>query len=230
MGQCLQWFRQHAIRRLGDSPGQLRPRRLACAEEALEYNGGDLWVFAYGALMWNSGDGTFQVGTKQPAVLRGYRRSFCVKSNIYRGTPDFPGLVLGLEEHGSSSASGAALCVPASTALDTLMAMDAQEMRVRPPGLLRPVYERWMLPVDLSVPAPGVRMALCYAVDKGNPQGYAGDVPLEQQLARMRDASGERGPNYEYVLNVCNQLEAIGHLDSGMRLLRDRLQEMVPKL
>ena len=84
-----------------------------------------------------------------------------------------------------------------------------------------------MLSVYLMGPTFGTCMAHCHAVDKGNPQGYAGDVPLEQQLARMRDASGERVPDYEYVLNVCHQLETIGHLDSGMRLLRDRLREMV---
>src|SRR5262250_1346335 len=58
----------------------------------------DFWVFAYGSLMWRPG---FAFLERQPALLRGYHRAFCVYSHHYRGTAARPGLVLGLDRGGS---------------------------------------------------------------------------------------------------------------------------------
>src|SRR5215468_1437406 len=52
-----------------------------------------LWVFAYGSLMWNPG---FAVRETQAARLHGFHRAFCIYSEHYRGTPEKPGLILGL--------------------------------------------------------------------------------------------------------------------------------------
>ncbi len=60
--------------------------------------GEDLWVFGYGSLMWNPG---FPYLEQSDALLYGYHRGFCVYSHRYRGTPEKPGLVLGLDRGGS---------------------------------------------------------------------------------------------------------------------------------
>ncbi len=57
-----------------------------------------LWVFAYGSLMWNPG---FAVRETRPARLHGFHRAFCIYSEHYRGTPEKPGLILGLLAGGS---------------------------------------------------------------------------------------------------------------------------------
>ena len=44
----------------------------------------DIWIFAYGSLMWNPG---FAHAESHPALLHGWHRSFCVYSHRYRGTP-----------------------------------------------------------------------------------------------------------------------------------------------
>ena len=59
---------------------------------------GDVWFFAYGSLMWDPG---FAFAEQRPALLRGYHRRFCVDSTVYRGTPERPGLVLGLDAGGA---------------------------------------------------------------------------------------------------------------------------------
>ena len=54
--------------------------------------GGDLWVFGYGSLMWRRG---FAYARRCKATLRGWRRSLCVYSHVYRGSPERPGACAG---------------------------------------------------------------------------------------------------------------------------------------
>ncbi|MGH7005783.1 MAG: gamma-glutamylcyclotransferase, partial [Alphaproteobacteria bacterium] len=60
--------------------------------------GDPFWIFAYGSLMWDPG---FAYVHCAPAVLKGYRRAFCVLSMAHRGTLERPGLVLGLAPGGT---------------------------------------------------------------------------------------------------------------------------------
>src|ERR1700751_5621686 len=80
-----------------------------------ELSKGDLWVFGYGSLMWRPG---FPFLEQVPARLIGEHRALCVYSFVHRGTPEKPGLVLGLDRGGACR--GVAFRVPGAARSDTL--------------------------------------------------------------------------------------------------------------
>jgi len=75
----------------------------------------DLWVFAYGSLMWRP---DFPFADRVEARLVGAHRALCVYSFFHRGTPERPGLVLGLDRGGTCR--GIAYRVPAKKRGDTI--------------------------------------------------------------------------------------------------------------
>src|SRR3972149_8871444 len=79
---------------------------------------GDLWIFGYGSLMWSPG---FRPTEQRAGLVRGYHRALGILSKRYRGTPEKPGLVMGLCRGGSCW--GMAFRVPRPRARRVLRAL-----------------------------------------------------------------------------------------------------------
>src|SRR5260370_27516174 len=92
----------------------------------------DLWVFAYGSLMWRP---DLPFAERVEARLLGAHRALCVYSFVHRGTPERPGLVLGLDHGGTCR--GIAYPVPARGRGDTITYLPAREQlaSVSPPPI-----------------------------------------------------------------------------------------------
>jgi cation transport protein ChaC len=170
----------------------------------------DLWVFAYGSLMWRPNIAFVE---RLEARLIGAHRALCVYSFVHRGTPERPGLVLGLDHGGTCR--GIAYRVSAAERLATIAYLRAREQ-------VTSVYREVTRPIWLKGRPERRVPALCYMVDRGHPQ-YAGRLSLEQQLHHVRQGHGQSGANRDYVLATIGALEHLGYRETTLHLLAHRL-------
>ena len=160
-----------------------------------EARAGPLWVFAYGSLMWDPG---FAFAHCVPAVLKGYRRAFCVLSKSHRGTPERPGLVLGLAPGGTCRGMVYRVA-PAHEAEVQAYLFERERRRYE-------VYRERML---RARHARGAVLAQTYIADPEAPD-FVGDLAEDEIARRIIAAHGERGPNFDYLARTLGQLKALG--------------------
>src|SRR3954453_18111611 len=165
---------------------------------ALRDSAAPVWLFAYGSLMWNP---EMPFAERRPALLRGWHRSFCLYSRDYRGTPERPGLVLGLDRGGSCH--GIAYRLPPDRLAQSLDRIWAREMTGR-------VYE--MRRVALRTAAGTVRGHAC-VVRRESPD-YAGRLSVEDAARLLAVAVGGRGTGREYLANTVSHLAELGIHDA----------------
>lgn len=171
------------------------------------------WLFAYGSLMWNPG---FEVAELAVARLEGWHRSFCLRSIQHRGTPELPGLVLGLDDAPGAVCAGLALRVAPDRWPEVLAEVRRRE-------LVTDAYREAELPVSL---ADGrVVNALCYVMRRDHWQ-YAGALPPEEQARVIASARGGRGANAEYLFNTASHLSELGLADPEMDALARRVRAL----
>jgi len=166
----------------------------------------DLWVFAYGSLMWRPGFASEEI---VHARLVGWRRSFCIYSRYHRGSPRRPGLVLGLDRGGTCE--GMAFRVAASRAAETLRYLREREQVVS-------VYREALVPVTLlNAERPEV-MALAFLVERAHPS-YAGVLSLAEQAHFIRGGAGRSGNNIDYLASTLEHLAQLGIRERGIERL-----------
>ncbi|HEU5275622.1 MAG TPA: gamma-glutamylcyclotransferase [Xanthobacteraceae bacterium] len=179
--------------------------------DSFEHADEDIWVFGYGSLMWRP---DFAYAERAPARLFGLHRALCVYSFVHRGTPEKPGLVLGLDLGGACR--GIAYRVDRVARTKTIAYLRAREQ-------VTMVYrEAWRDVLIEGEPERRVR-ALVYVVDRGHPQ-YAGRLDLDKQLHFVRQGHGKSGANRDYVLATVGEIEAQGFRDTNLHLLAERLK------
>lgn len=155
---------------------------------------GDLWIFGYGSLMW---DPCFSHVESRPALIYGYHRELCIYSSRWRGTPQRPGLVLGLDRGGACR--GVAFRIAAAQVARSLESLWDREMR-------RGVYHPRLLHARL----PGrTARVLAFVANPLHP-GYAGTLPTERTAELIANCHGDRGPNVEYLARTLKHLTNLG--------------------
>src|SRR5262249_32828740 len=153
------------------------------------------WVFGYGSLMWRPG---FPFAERQPAVLSGRRRAFCIYSVHHRGTYERPGLVLGLAP--GRSVRGVAYRI---TPPRWKEASAYRVERERPTETYVEARRRVRL-------ADGRRVeAMVFLSDTHHPQ-WAGVLSVERQAELISGASGLSGRNVDYLEDLVEHLDEMG--------------------
>lgn len=173
---------------------------------------GGFWVFAYGSLIWRP---DFPHAERRGAIVHGWHRRLCIASHHYRGTPERPGLVLGLDRGGTCV--GVAFRVDAGDVAEALDRLWAREMIS---GVYRP---SWVETRRRPIPAidegraapngaePAVR-TLTFVAVRGHPQ-YCPRLSEEEVAARLARCSGAGGRNLDYLAETAASLRRMGVRD-----------------
>lgn len=171
---------------------------------------GTFWVFGYGSLMWNPG---FPHLRTERALMRGVHRALCIHSTMYRGTPERPGLVFGLDAGGSCV--GMAFEVGEAHRDEVLAYLRERE-------LITNVYREEVRPVRLASDG-SVVPALAYIARPDHVQ-YAGKLTPDVVYERVSTCSGGAGSNADYILSTADHLAALGFRDRPLERLAARLR------
>ncbi|MCF8480267.1 MAG: gamma-glutamylcyclotransferase [Rhodospirillum sp.] len=164
------------------------------------HDGDDVWVFAYGSLIWNP---AFHFEERRVGMVRGWHRRFCLSTVMGRGTPECPGLVLGLDRGGACR--GVAYRVAAAKVREELSVVWRREMVT---AAYRP---RWGK-VDLGhrrVPA------ILFTINRDDPH-YAPGLDERTVAERMATAVGALGPAADYLFKTEEALSREGILDVSL--------------
>ena len=167
-----------------------------------EYTPDELWVFAYGSLIWNP---EFESLESRSATAGGWHRSFCLKLTRWRGTRELPALMLALDRGGSCK--GVAYRLPAKDHFGQIGLLVRRELDANPPTNV----PRW-----ISVKTKGGTLrALTFVAD---PEGraYAGRLSLERVAHVLARAAGHWGSTAQYLFRTVTMLEQHGIRDRNL--------------
>lgn len=162
-----------------------------------------LALFAYGSLIWNP---AFHFIRREIATVRGYHRRFCLWTELGRGSPDCPGLVLGLDRGGTCR--GVLYWIAAheiEAELDVVWRREMVTSAYRP---------SWAVARTTSGPV----RALTFVIDRKH-ERYTGRLDDEAIVTSIATACGPLGPCADYLFNTTAHLDELGIADRSLRRL-----------
>jgi glutathione-specific gamma-glutamylcyclotransferase len=174
---------------------------------------GDIWVFAYGSLLWKP---ACEVAESQNAVVKGWHRAFCMRVPRFRGTPEKPGLMMALDRGGQCQ--GKILQVPAQQIEESMGKLFRREMSVKPYSN----RARWLS----AATSGGTVRAIGFVMDRQSPR-YSGRLALEEVADVLSTAAGHWGSGAEYLYNTVSHLEEYGIHDRYLWRLQALVAERI---
>lgn len=193
-GHSSDWFYSDAEREA------LRARALAGRPDA------DLWVFAYGSLMW---DPAIRFAEVRRAFVPHYARRFILKDvNGARGTADAPGLMAALDV--GSGCDGLAFRIAAKDVETETEILWRREQ-------IGPAYTAVFVEAEVG----GAPIdALTFVADHGAPMIEPG-ITREEQVLFLATGVGFLGSSMDYLQGVATKLRALDISDTEVTSLLD---------
>lgn len=178
---------------------------------------GEVWIFAYGSLIWKP---EFDHDEQRLCTAHGWHRSFCLGwVRIYRGTPERPGVMLAMDRGGSCR--GVVFRLPADTMRENLLKVLRREMPLKWERILA----RWM-----SVQTDdGPIRALGFPINRQSP-AYLPGLTKDEVVEALATAAGERGSMAEYLQQTTAHLIERGIHDSYLWDLQERVADRIVAL
>ena len=153
----------------------------------------DLWVFAYGSLMWDPAIGIAEI---RRATFQGFHRRFCLKAEIGRGSKQAPALMAALDAGGECQ--GLVFRIPAGEADRETEILWMREMIG---NAYTPLFRKALTP-------QGPVEALAFVIDTWSPN-FA-DLSGEEAAAIIATGRGVLGTNLEYFDNLAEHVAVLG--------------------
>jgi glutathione-specific gamma-glutamylcyclotransferase len=171
--------------------------------------GGDLWLFAYGSLIWKP---EVEHVEERMGVAAGWHRSFCFRVARFRGTVEQPGLMMALDRGGQCR--GALFRLGADDPTATLGRLFRREFTSKPANSV----PRWIKVRSQTGPLT----ALAFVMNRKSPS-YLGRLRPDEVAEILASACGHWGSGAEYLHNTVRHLADRGIYDRNLW----RLQKLV---
>ncbi|MEJ6714919.1 MAG: gamma-glutamylcyclotransferase [Rhodobacterales bacterium] len=178
---------------------------------------GDVWMFAYGSLIWNP---DFDIVEERLGTVSGWRRSFCLGwVRIYRGTPESPGIMLALDRGGSCK--GVVFRLPPEAQRENLLKVLRREMPLK----WERISARWM---TVQTDQGAVR-AIGFPISRSS-ANYLPGLTTEAVVNALATATGERGSMAEYLYNTVTHLAERGIHDRYLWKMQDLVARQIESI
>ncbi|AZO69603.1 MAG: gamma-glutamylcyclotransferase [Mesorhizobium sp.] len=175
--------------------------------------GEDLWLFAYGSLIWKP---EVEHTEERIGTAHGWHRSFCLKMTRWRGTREQPGLMMALDRGGQCR--GMLYRLAGNTVEWQLGKLVRREMKAKPPS--NP--PRWLTVKTHQGPV----RALAFVMNRES-GAYTGKLPPDEVADIVAKACGHLGSCAEYLYNTISHLEERGIRDSNLWRLQRLVAERI---
>ena len=162
-----------------------------------------VWVFGYGSLMWNP---DFILAEKRTGTVTGYHRRLCLKSIVYRGTPDYHGLVFVLDK--GVSCQGIVYRIAEENIHSEMQKIWEREM-----------FAGTYIPSWVNVTTKQGSISAVTFVINHEHEHYIPGLELEEIAERVVKAEGTCGSCHDYVQNTVKSLHQLGLRDPALEQL-----------
>lgn len=211
----IDWLREAAAQ-MGQDWVLTHEERDASRVEATKHlkPGKPVWVFGYGSLMWNP---AIHVAKTVRARIFGYHRAFCLDLTLGRGSPETPGLMLGLDNGGSCV--GIAHKIAGKHVNSELEILWMREM-------LGGTYVPKWLKADFG----GQEQTVLTFIANKSHERYIGVQPFKAAAKRIAGSSGIIGDNRTYLYRTIEGLDALGIGNTPLHSLEKEVRRIAGDL